>query len=251
MLSKFTKKKQLRINNFRNCFLISIQRRLNMMKNFIKNRTINFTLIELLVVIAIIAILASMLLPALKNARERAKESVCKGNLKQLGLTTIMYASDSEDYIPFLYDSGAATSNDGYRDWGTWYVLFARLDCINAEELTIQTVNFTHPDIIHCPSENSTTNWKINHYTASTEVRNTKQMQIKKPAEKSWLIDCRPAYFYMNPWLTETNDIIDHNVSSLWLRHNKGANHLLFDGHVEWWNVDKINEGDIPYAWYK
>jgi prepilin-type N-terminal cleavage/methylation domain-containing protein len=76
-----------------------------------RTERLSFTLIELLVVVAIIAILAAMLLPSLKQAKEMAKSSYCKNNLKGIASVWLMYADDYDGYM------ARGNEDDGIGKW--------------------------------------------------------------------------------------------------------------------------------------
>ncbi len=103
----------------------------------IKVRSTGFTLIELLVVVAIIAVLVAILLPALANARDAARQTVCLSNLKQQGLGVQFYLEDNRNYFP--PSLGPGTGSPYKPGWLNW-----------AERLNVYIKNTT---IYRCPSE--------------------------------------------------------------------------------------------------
>ena len=84
-----------------------------------------FTLIELLVVIAIIAILAAILFPVFAKAREKARQSSCLSNVKQLSLAYLQYAQDYDERLPESYWTTGIPASA--RLWGTSYMLGTEL----------------------------------------------------------------------------------------------------------------------------
>ena len=72
--------------------------------SFKMSRRAAFTLIELLVVIAIIAILAGMLMPAMAQAKEKARMIKCLNNSRGLAMACVLYASDNQDFLPVRID---------------------------------------------------------------------------------------------------------------------------------------------------
>ncbi len=75
-----------------------------------------FTLIELLVVMAIIAVLAAILFPVFSRAKEKAKQTACISNQRQMATGLMLYMSDYDDGLPMSSNYGVATT-DPYRLW--------------------------------------------------------------------------------------------------------------------------------------
>ena len=111
-----------------------------------------FTLVELLVVIAIIALLLALLMPALANVREQAKVVVCKGQLKQVALGTLLYANDWADVFTIYrtqaqyYYYSEDPQNSGQKNYS------------GAAKLYEQKY-LSDPKVLYCPNVN-TTPWK-------------------------------------------------------------------------------------------
>ncbi|MEZ6126391.1 MAG: DUF1559 domain-containing protein [Planctomycetaceae bacterium] len=118
-----------------------------------------FTLIELLVVIAIIAILIALLLPAVQQAREAARRTQCKNNLKQLGLAFHNYHDIYNTFPPAYVDlrgAGGVPDNDGHWAWSAF--ILPQID----QSTSFQFAGHRHKSTNggnHCSSERNADYW--------------------------------------------------------------------------------------------
>lgn len=132
-----------------------------------------FTLIELLVVIAIIAILIAILLPAVQQAREAARRSQCKNNLKQIGLAMHNYHDVHRSLPPgwIMVEDGEPEPHEGVNGSGWATHLLPMLDQNNVWELFDANYGIEQPEndtfrlntltVFRCPSDPSKERWTI------------------------------------------------------------------------------------------
>ena len=100
-----------------------------------------FTLIELLVVIAIIGVLVSLVLPAVQQAREAARRSECKNNLKQIGLALQNYHGSRNTFPPGYISNFDGSGNDTGPGWGWVVMILPELDQPSLQN----SITFTQP----------------------------------------------------------------------------------------------------------
>ncbi len=205
----------------------------------VRKRT-GFTLIELLVVIAIIAILAAILFPVFARARDKANQTSCLNNVKQLMLSCLMYASDYDGCVPFF--AGYVAYWDSY-GWPSIEPYIRNSQIIYCPSIGDKTFKGYSAIGGHTPETPG-------HWGASW-VKYYKYDEYRYPAEAMWLLepalDGKGTLAYNANYEPEVNSAwgsgaIDVNRVTT-IHHNNGGNHAFVDGHARYVGFTQFYDG--------
>ncbi|MEI8244210.1 MAG: DUF1559 domain-containing protein [Lentisphaerota bacterium] len=204
----------------------------------------NFTLIELLVVIAIIAILAAMLLPALNNARIKARSIACVSNLKNIGLASQMYA-DNTKYMPYCNDTRYSSPLWNTTNWVALTSPLLGLDDLAKNKMIYQCPAYVNPNL-----SGHNTSYAINHFVAELAIA-----KIKTPAKHMLIMDggrfkitsATPNSSIAPPYFTGAA-AYDYLLTDL-ARHGKMINAVYCDGHVKSESFDLVVKSATNYPY--
>ncbi len=206
-----------------------------------------FTLIELLVVIAIIAILAAILFPVFSKAREKARQTSCLSNVKQLALASRMYIDDWDECWP----ASDSVAWDPVRSWTGQYQPYIK-----------------NWGICFCPSRtrngkqvhyafNGTNGWMHGQdwfmpgmpgYGAIGILQPTPLASVRQPA-KTMLVADNGDNWGSNGYGAFTARLTNPYMDG---PHNEGGNFGFVDGHAKWYRTEGVLgpwDGGSPATW--
>jgi len=243
------------------------------MHKSIRRKMKGFTLIELLVVIAIIAVLLAILLPAMRKMRETAKETICKANLRHIGIAIIMYVENNDGKLAdprnanrFLwYDNQGrlrkTSDNDAY--WGIVYIDYIKETKIfNCPSLVRQ------PELIYDvdPEAIQEASFGLSGYARGLDTNKLRSQAefivCQDHVEPRFEQDSLDMFFNDGPGTMNLRqyrqggprskfyrEIFRHQVRYHEpFRTGGRAGILWMDGHVS--SINETNGDDVPKRWY-
>jgi len=199
-----------------------------------------FTLIELLVVIAIIAILAAILFPVFARAREKARQTSCLNNVKELQLAILMYIGDYDETFCLASNYAAGTR---------WFTLI--------DPYVKNTQIWMCPSFKHAYASSTRQSYGWNIYGGRTgrgmgyydgDVRTytglrLRLSEIPKPAET---INVGDEPEWENGW---RGYIYLSSLTGPATVHSEGGNYGFVDGHAKWVSQTAVYGNDLGTVW--
>jgi prepilin-type N-terminal cleavage/methylation domain-containing protein/prepilin-type processing-associated H-X9-DG protein len=212
-----------------------------------------FTLIELLVVIAIIAVLAALLLPALARSKDKAKQTQCASNQRQIALGWKMYVDDYSGHYPWIRGWGGAGGQAGSNNASISAYVLDSFGAMNGYTNRPLNVYVTAVGAWQCPSDKGDVNYGAqncfqqygNSYCTQLDVDAWRVLHVVADSDPSFASGAVPTMenvvgrspvnkIIQGDWEWENQSYSLGNPASWW--HNYGGqrrfNMLFGDGHV-------------------